>query len=66
MSRETCLSLGLIVLKKHYDQGSSYKGQQVIGAFIQVQRSNIITFWQEALQGLSRHGATDGVESFAS
>lgn len=36
-----------IALKRHRDQGNSYKGQQLIGSGLQFQRFNPFFSWQE-------------------
>jgi hypothetical protein len=37
-------------VKRHHDNGSSYKGKHFIGAGLQFQRSGSLSSWQEAWQ----------------
>jgi hypothetical protein len=37
-SEGDCLSLGFTVVKRHHDQGNTYKGQHLVGAGLQIQR----------------------------
>jgi hypothetical protein len=37
-----------IAVKRHHGQGSSYKGQHLIGAGLQVLRFGPLSSWQEA------------------
>jgi hypothetical protein len=57
--------LGFSGVKRHHDQGKSYKGQHLIGASFQFQRFNPLSSWQEAWQHAGRHGA-GGSESSTS
>ena len=43
-----CLSLGFIAVKRHHDQGNSYKGKHLIGAglYNSEGQSVIIMMWQ--------------------
>jgi hypothetical protein len=41
---------------------ATHKGQHLIGAGLQVQKFSPVSLWQEARQGLGRHGA-GGVEN---
>ena len=49
-------------MKRHHDQGNSYKGQHLIGAGLLVQQLSLLSSWPEALQCPGRHGA-GGAES---
>jgi hypothetical protein len=53
-------------VRRHHDQGSSYKKQQLIGAGLQVQRFSPLSSWQEAWQCPGRHGDGEGTESSTS
>ena len=53
----TFLSEGFIAMKRHHDQGKSYKGLHLIGAGLQVQRFSPLSSWWEAWQHPGRHGA---------
>jgi hypothetical protein len=46
-----------ISVKRHHDQGKSYKGQHLIGAGSQVQRFSPLSSWRESWQHSGRHGA---------
>jgi hypothetical protein len=46
-----------IVVKRHHDQGISYKGQHLIVAGLQVQRFSPLSSWQEAWQCPGRNGS---------
>jgi hypothetical protein len=46
-----------ITVKRHHDQGNSYKGEHLIGAGLQFQRFNPLSSWWEVWQLLGRHGA---------
>ena len=52
-----------IALKRHHDQGNSYKGQHLIGADLQVQRFSPLTSRWKAWQDTGRHGTAGRVES---
>jgi hypothetical protein len=54
---------GPTAVKRHHDQGISYKGQHLIGAGLQVQRLSPLLPWWEAWQLPGRHGAAEGAES---
>jgi hypothetical protein len=58
----TFLSEGFIAMKRHHDQGKSYKGLHLIGAGLQVQRFSPLSSWWEAWQHPGRHGARGGAE----
>ena len=45
-----------IAVKRHHDQGNSYKGQHLIWAGLQILRSSPLSSW-EAWQHPGRHGA---------
>ena len=45
---ELCLSSGFIAVKRHHDQGNSYKGKHLIGAGLQFQRLSPFSSWQKA------------------
>jgi len=47
-------------VKRHHDHRSSYKGEHLIGAGLQVQRLSPLLSRQEAMQHLGRHGAGGG------
>jgi hypothetical protein len=51
-----------MAVKRHHDQGSSYKGQRLIGAGLQALRISPLSSWLEAWQPAGRRGA-GGVES---
>jgi hypothetical protein len=59
-------SLGFIALKRHHNQGNSYKGQYLIGAGLQFQRFRPLSSWQKAWPHLGKHGAGEGAESSTS
>ena len=46
-----------IAVKRHHDQGNSYKGQHLIGAGLHFQTCSPLLSWQEAWQNPGRHGA---------
>ena len=46
-----------IVVKRHHDQGNSYKGKHLVGAGLQFQRFRPLSSWWEAWQHAGRHGA---------
>jgi hypothetical protein len=52
-----------IAVKRHHDQGNSYKGQHLIGAGLQVQRFSPLSSRWEAWQHPGRHDAGEGAES---
>ena len=54
--------MGFIAVKKHHDQGNSYKEKQLIGASLQFHKHRPLISWQEARQHTDLHGAGDGVE----
>ena len=43
-------------MKRHHDQGNSYKGQHLTGAGLQFQRFSLLLSWWEAWQYEGRHG----------
>jgi hypothetical protein len=51
------------VVKRHHDQGNSYKGQHLIGAGLLVQRFSPLLSRQEAWQHPGRHGAGRALSS---
>ena len=51
-----------ISIKRHHDQGDSYKGQHLIGAGLKFHRFSLLSE-QEACQHAGRHGAGEGAES---
>jgi hypothetical protein len=53
-------------VKRHHDQGNSYKGQCSIGTSLWVQGSSPLSSRQEAWQHLGRHCAREGAESSTS
>ena len=55
-----------IAMKRHHDQGNSYKGQHLIGAGFQFQRFYTLLSWQKAWHHLGRHDAGEGAESSTS
>jgi hypothetical protein len=57
-----CLGVSIAV-KKHHDQGNSYKGQHLIGATLQVQRFSPLSSKLEAWHLPGRHGTGEGGES---
>ena len=44
-----------IAVKKHHDQGNSYKGQHLNGVVLHFQRFISLLSWQAAWQHASRH-----------
>jgi hypothetical protein len=56
-----CLRVSIAV-KRHHDQGNSYKGQHLIEAGLQFHRFSPLSSWREAWQCPGRHGAGDGIE----
>ena len=54
-----------VAVKRHHNQGNSYKRQHLIGAALKVLRFSPLSSWQEAWQYLGRHG-TGGAESSTS
>jgi hypothetical protein len=50
------LDMVSIAVKRHHDQGNSYKEQHLIGDGLQVQRFSPLS-WQEAWQHADRRGA---------
>jgi hypothetical protein len=54
-----------IAVKRHHDQGNSYKGKHLIGAGLHFKRFNPLSY-QEAWQHPGTHGAGAGTESSAS
>ena len=56
-----CFSEGLIVLRRHHDQGSSYERKH-----LQFQRFSLLLPWWEAWQNLSRHGVGEEDKSSTS
>ena len=50
-----------IVVKRHHDQGNSYKGQHLFGVGLHWQRLSPFSPWQEAWQkeGICNTGATE-------
>jgi hypothetical protein len=63
---DKCLSLGFTGVKRHHDQGNSYKGKHLIGAGLQFQRFGPLSSWWEAWQHSHRHGVEGGAESSTS
>ena len=49
-------------MKRHNDQGNSYKGKHLIGAGLRFQRFSPLSSWQEAWQHPGRHGTGEGAE----
>jgi hypothetical protein len=47
---------GFVAVKKHYDQGNSYKGQYLIWGGLQVQKFRPLKSWLETWQHPGRHG----------
>jgi hypothetical protein len=60
-----CLRVSIAV-KKHHDQGNSYKCKTLIGAGLQFQRFSPLSSWPEAWQCAGRLGAGEGTESSTS
>ena len=54
---ETFLFRVSIAMKRHHDQGKSYKGTHLIETVLLVQKFNPLSSWQKAWQYLGRHGA---------
>jgi hypothetical protein len=54
-----------IVVKRHLDQGKSYKKQHLIRAGLQLQRFSLVSSWQEAWWHAGRHSAGEGDKSSA-
>jgi hypothetical protein len=54
-----------MAVKRHHDQGNSYKGKHLIGAGLQFQSFSPLSSWQEAWQHANRLGA-GGAESSTS
>ena len=54
-----CLSLGFIAVKRHHDQGNSYKGKHLTGAGLQFQRFSPLSSWWETWWHTCRHDAKD-------
>ena len=52
----TCLNLGFVAVKRHHDQGNTYKGKHLIGAGLQVQKFSPLLSGQETWQCADRHG----------
>jgi hypothetical protein len=66
LSRRRCdLVRVSIAVKRHHEQGNSYKQQHLIGAGLQVQRFSPLSSWKEAWQHAGRHGA-EGAKSSTS
>jgi hypothetical protein len=55
-----CLRVSIVV-KRHHDQGTSYKGQHLFGVGLHWQRLSPFSPWQEAWQkeGICNTGATE-------
>jgi hypothetical protein len=45
--KRKCLRVSIAV-KRHHDQGNSYKRTHLIGAGLQFQRFSLLSSWQEA------------------
>jgi hypothetical protein len=56
-----CLNV-FIGVKRHHDQGSSYKGKHLNGAGLQVHRLSQLSSWPEVWQNADRHCAGEGAE----
>jgi hypothetical protein len=57
--------LGFIAVKRHHDQGSSYKGKHLIEAGLQFWRFSPLSSWQEAWRHAGRHGASEELREFS-
>ena len=51
-----CLSVSIAV-KRHHDQGNSYKGQCLTGAGLHFQGFSPLSSWQEAWHSAGKHSA---------
>ena len=60
------LDMVSIAVKRHHDQGNSYKEQHLIGAGLQFQRFSSSSSRQEAWQCLGRHGTGERAKSSTS
>jgi hypothetical protein len=49
-------------VKRHQDQGNSYKGKHLIGAVLQFHQFSPLSSWQEAWRCVDRHGAGERAE----
>jgi hypothetical protein len=52
-----------MAVKRHHDQGNSYKGKQLIGTGLQFQGFTGLSSSQEAEQDAGRHGAEEAKSS---
>jgi len=58
--------LGLVAMKRHRDNGNSYKGKHWVGAGLQFQRFSPLLPWQGAWRHAGSCGAGEGAESSTS
>ena len=52
-----------IAVKRHHDQGNSYKGKHLIAASLQVQRFSPLSSWKKVWQHTSRLGDGKGAKA---
>ena len=52
-------------MRRHHDQGNSYKGKHLIGTGLQFERFSPLSSWWEAWQHTVRHGAKSSIFWFA-
>ena len=61
---DLCLSLVFIAVKRHHDQGNSYKGKHLTEASLQ--RFSPLSSWWETWQSAGRHSAGERAQSSTS